>query len=151
MQPTSIPVLRTFVEDLAREVAILEQSGPLTEDEALEVGWLLWRLGQLAQKAQEPAKETLRALALVKARGQPGPIEFQGPGRTACTVVIQKPQVRLRKDAPATFQGFAHLIEQGGDIDSLGLFPEAKDKLLAYIDIETPPPRVSFVERSSRK
>lgn len=152
MKPAAISTLRGVLATLSRETPDLEHpERPLSEQEALETGWLLWRIGQLVQRAQEPAKSTLRDLALIYSKGEPGPVEFQGPGRVGCIVVIQKPTMRLRKDAPTVFQGFAPLIEQGAQVDDFGLNPEAKGRLLEHIDIDTPPPRVSFSERSTRK
>lgn len=100
MKLVPISVLRGILASISRQVMELEAIPTMTEEEALEVGWLLWRIGQLAEKAQDKAKEMLRLVALIKSRGQPGPVKFTGPGRVSCQVVIQEPRPKLRKDAP---------------------------------------------------
>jgi len=133
----------------------------MTVEEATEAGWLLWKCSAQIKTSLETCKGVLREHALLRSKGEPGPLIFSGPGQVSCKVTLQEPSYQIRNEAdildlreslpPEVYQdcfeerttvglrpGFQEfLFSQLTDEDQKAL-------ILAALDIDTPPPRVSF-------
>ena len=147
--------LRGLLIDLNR---ILRDSTEIDSDEAIGMGWELWRLATRAKTALEPIKSIVREAAQQQINGS-GVVQLQGPDYTHCTVTFPESLPQLRKDVELETlrsvlgDAFGDLFSERPDVKPRKDFKktvqaelnEADAKAVrAAVDLVEGTPRVSF-------
>jgi len=132
----------------------------LNLEETVEIGHILWKLIQQANKHFTGIKARLRNTALAMTENAPGVAHMDGTDHAQATVTIPNPEFVVRKDADPedieTALGGAEKVLFLFDIrttfkprrefeNKLPTLTDAqREKLLNLMDLKSPTPRVSF-------